>query len=278
MVCFVQTCYVRPKLSYFSSHTHRAQCIPDQRFSFPDIDTSLNDQQLAQLSNIALQQLMPATPPAQPVPQSRPMTPAPLPDQTPMTPTLTVAPAVQPSFFPLVKLYDYLHLFCLNMQLEVFYLQSTVLARTRWADQLKCEMNTQRTTLRLGFWGKGGGVAGWAAGGDLATLSKRASSSASSSTATATGFPSSSAVPFGSPGNYIEISIVEDEEKSSRSHFGNELGALGAEVGSLMDDRVLGYPKCWLRVRWVGVKNGVSDGYGLIVSNTDLLRSFIFLT
>lgn len=57
--------------------------------------------------------------------------------------------------FPLVRLYDYLHMFCLNLQLEILYLQATSLVRSRWADQLSVEMNPSRTTLWVTYWHHG---------------------------------------------------------------------------------------------------------------------------
>jgi hypothetical protein len=64
-------------------------------------------------------------------------------------------------FFPLVNLYDYLHLFSLNMQLEIVYMQATMMAKTQWLDQLKVHMNPTRTSLTLLYWGGGSPTAHW---------------------------------------------------------------------------------------------------------------------
>ncbi|KAI8368341.1 mediator complex subunit MED14-domain-containing protein [Choanephora cucurbitarum] len=65
-------------------------------------------------------------------------------------------------FFPLVNMYDYLHLCCLNMQLEVLYIQAAMLAKTRWINQLKVQMNPDRTKLTLVYWRGGSLASRWA--------------------------------------------------------------------------------------------------------------------
>ncbi|CAO3671138.1 unnamed protein product [Rhizopus stolonifer] len=65
-------------------------------------------------------------------------------------------------FFPLVNLYDYLHLCCLNMQLEMVHIQFHMLAKTRWLDQLKVQMDQDRTKLIITYWGGGSPASHWA--------------------------------------------------------------------------------------------------------------------
>ncbi|RCH87883.1 mediator complex subunit, partial [Rhizopus stolonifer] len=65
-------------------------------------------------------------------------------------------------FFPLVNMYDYLHLCCLNMQLEILYIQAAMLAKTRWINQLKVQMNQERTKLTLVYWRGGSPASRWA--------------------------------------------------------------------------------------------------------------------
>ncbi|KAI8985388.1 mediator complex subunit MED14-domain-containing protein [Pilobolus umbonatus] len=65
-------------------------------------------------------------------------------------------------FFPLVNLYDYLHLCCLNMQLEILYIQSAILSKTRWINQLKVQMDADRSKLTLIYWGGESAVSKWA--------------------------------------------------------------------------------------------------------------------
>ncbi|CEG65647.1 hypothetical protein RMATCC62417_02385 [Rhizopus microsporus] len=65
-------------------------------------------------------------------------------------------------FFPLVNLYDYLHLCCLNMQLEMLHIQFLMLAKTKWLDQLKVQMDSSRAKLIITYWGGGSPAAHWA--------------------------------------------------------------------------------------------------------------------
>lgn len=65
-------------------------------------------------------------------------------------------------FFPLVNMYDYLHLCCLNMQLEILYIQAAMLAKARWMNQLKVQMNQDRTKLTVVYWRGGSPAAHWA--------------------------------------------------------------------------------------------------------------------
>ncbi|KAI9273703.1 mediator complex subunit MED14-domain-containing protein [Sporodiniella umbellata] len=65
-------------------------------------------------------------------------------------------------FFPLVNVYDYLHLCCLNMQLEMIHIQFHMLAKTRWLDQLKVQMDPERTKLVVTYWVGGSPACHWA--------------------------------------------------------------------------------------------------------------------
>jgi hypothetical protein len=47
------------------------------------------------------------------------------------------------------------------MQLEVVYMQATMMAKSRWLDQLKVHMNPTRTSLTLVYWGGGSATAQW---------------------------------------------------------------------------------------------------------------------
>lgn len=71
-------------------------------------------------------------------------------------------PPKNPLFFPLVNMYDYLHLCCLNMQLEILFIQAAMLAKTRWINQLKVQMNGDRTKLTLVYWRGGSPASHWA--------------------------------------------------------------------------------------------------------------------
>lgn len=109
-----------------------------------DVDIELNDIQRHNLRISAQQQLVP---------------PIPLQPTAPDTQTENVK---KPLFFPLINLYDYLHLFCLNMQLEIIFMQATMISRTRWLEQLKVEMDNSRSKLTLVYWEGGSAAAHWA--------------------------------------------------------------------------------------------------------------------
>jgi hypothetical protein len=116
-----------------------------------DIDISLNEAQAQRLKAVAQHHLQPVPPVATGNQMSQSSS---LPDGS--APEATELNAQSKNLqFPLVRLYDYLHMFCLNLQLEVLYLQATSLARSRWADQLSVEMNASRTTLWLTYWHHG---------------------------------------------------------------------------------------------------------------------------
>ncbi|KAH8554276.1 mediator complex subunit MED14-domain-containing protein [Umbelopsis sp. PMI_123] len=115
---------------------------------FNDIDISLNDAQAQRLKAVAQHHLAPVTTGNQ-VSQASTLPDGKAPDTTESS---SQSKNLQ---FPLVRLYDYLHMFCLNLQLEILYLQATSLQRSRWADQLSVEMNPSRTTLWLTYWHNG---------------------------------------------------------------------------------------------------------------------------
>ncbi|KAL7319662.1 mediator complex subunit, variant 5 [Mucor circinelloides] len=98
-----------------------------------DVDISLNDNQKQHLRVNAQKQLVP-----------------PNPDESTKL------------FFPLVNMYDYLHLCCLNMQLEILYIQAAMLSKTRWMNQLKVQMNQDRTKLTVVYWRGGSPASHWA--------------------------------------------------------------------------------------------------------------------
>ncbi|KAI8150222.1 mediator complex subunit MED14-domain-containing protein [Fennellomyces sp. T-0311] len=209
-----------------------------------DVDISLNEAQLQNLKMNSQKQLLPP-----PIPVT----------STPDTP-------IAPIHFPLVNLYDYLHLFCLNMQLEIIYMQATMVSRTRWLDQLKVFMDSTRTKLTLVYWKGGSPAAHWAR---PQTDEKEKSAEAQANSTT------------------IEISISNEVDKrrgpftpqvnmaiSIRDELKGliEQAGLGASVQlSKMDnaDRpkiisALKYPKNQLDVLWGGESN--------LHTNSDLLN------
>ncbi|KAI8848712.1 mediator complex subunit MED14-domain-containing protein [Chytridium lagenaria] len=55
--------------------------------------------------------------------------------------------------WPLVSLFDHLHLICLKLQLEILKIQAGNLLRTRWKDRIICHYdNAPKQTLSIQFW------------------------------------------------------------------------------------------------------------------------------
>ncbi|KAM3579891.1 mediator complex subunit [Umbelopsis sp. WA50703] len=172
---------------------------------FNDIDISLSEPQAQRLKAVAQHHLTSAPPVATSNQMSQPTS---LPDGIAPEETDN-AVSTKSLQFPLVRLYDYVHMFCLNLQLEILYLQSTSLQQ--W---------TQRGNER---------------------------------------------------GNFIEISIVDDEQANETSQNSlssttvqDELRLLSLSAGigasldlsNLPDDealkvvKALKYPKAHLAVHW----------------------------
>ncbi|KAG0184516.1 mediator complex subunit [Apophysomyces sp. BC1034] len=128
--------------------------------SISDVDVSLNEMQRQHLRMNAQKQLVPPSSPADQRQSGQPTN-----GETQDSPTkIADSPKIkEPSlFFPLVGLYDYLHLFCLKMQLEIIYMQAMMLTRTKWVEQLTVQMDPTRTKLVLTYWGGGSSTAHWA--------------------------------------------------------------------------------------------------------------------
>lgn len=47
------------------------------------------------------------------------------------------------------------------MQLEIIYMQATMMAKTLWLDQLKIHMDSNRSNLTLVYWGGGSPAVQW---------------------------------------------------------------------------------------------------------------------
>ncbi|KAI8064780.1 mediator complex subunit MED14-domain-containing protein [Gongronella butleri] len=186
-------------------------------------------------------------------------------------------PENDPHFFPLVNLYDYLHLFCLNMQLEILFMQATMMAKTRWMDQLKVQMNVARTTLTLSYWGGGSPTAHWGSpqNKEDATIAPVAAPGAM--------------LP---PSTVVEIAIqdqatpqmavaIRDEWKGLIQKSG-----LGASVAlSDLDDQAkskvfaaLKYPKTLLNILWNADKDLHSDEPLLDPSQLNVERLLLHMT
>ncbi|KAK9768170.1 mediator complex subunit [Basidiobolus ranarum] len=199
-----------------------------------DMDTSLTDYQIRNLIVNAQQRLIPqASMPQKP--------PAPEPEEGQEQPTEPFSSEESPEVhklpkYPLVRLYDYLHTFCLSMQLEVLYLQALHLAKSRWADNLIVEINQFRTSIKLKYWCK-----------RPATTWKNAQPSSTKAS------------------NCIEIGIVNLEEYSpSLTDEDDTEGTSRSEVEEEIPS--LKYPKTALRVHC----EGGSDTDGSIIDNYEI--------
>ncbi|KAI8372823.1 mediator complex subunit MED14-domain-containing protein [Radiomyces spectabilis] len=222
------------------------------------VDISLNDAQKQRLRNNAQTQLVPPA-----------VTTA---DQS-SSEVSDVTKA--PIFFPLVSLYDYLHLFCLNMQLEILFMQSTMLSKNQWADQLKVHMDATRTKLTLVYWGGGSAAAQWACPqyndvdsqqSTVITIyisneddkSRGGASSASSSVVT-----------------------VRDELKGLIQKAGVGASVALADVDANDKPKVasaLKYPKASLDILWGGSSDLHSDSELLVASCLNVERLFAHIT
>ncbi|CAG8717160.1 13333_t:CDS:2, partial [Cetraspora pellucida] len=112
---------------------------------YSDIDLSLHEIQINFVIRNAQLRLFPKNPPLPELPLSR------VPGNTEKS---TLKPARS---LPLLELYDFLHTFCLDMQLDILYQQAFRLAGTRWANNLFLEtdgtlLDEPRTFLRVYYW------------------------------------------------------------------------------------------------------------------------------
>ncbi|KAF7726089.1 mediator complex subunit [Apophysomyces ossiformis] len=128
--------------------------------SISDVHVSLNEMQRQHLRMNAQKQLMPPPSPADQQQQGQLLNGG-TQDNSESNgyPQKAKGPNL---FFPLIDLYDYLHFFCLKMQLEIIYMQAMMLTRTKWVEQLTVQMDSTRTKLVLTYWGGGSSTAHWA--------------------------------------------------------------------------------------------------------------------
>ncbi|ORY98525.1 mediator complex subunit MED14-domain-containing protein [Syncephalastrum racemosum] len=218
-----------------------------------DVDISLNDHQRHHLRVKAQDQLVPANarPPVNGVVHQPGISQSVPNGAVPSDDTKT-----RPFFFPLVNLYDYLHLFCLDMQLEVMFMQATMIARTRWLEQLKVQMDQTRTKLTLVYWEGGSPAAHWAHP-QLKTLDNYAETS--NSTTIEVSISNESEKQKGPFSAKVHAAIAVRDELQSLIHK----AGLGASVALANIDpadkpklvSALKYPKTALEVLWGGVND-----------------------
>ncbi|CAG8545119.1 23490_t:CDS:10 [Gigaspora rosea] len=195
---------------------------------YSDIDLSLHEVQTNFIIQSAQMRLYPKNPQLPELPLSR------VPGNTEQS---TLKPA-RP--LPLLELYDFLHTFCLDMQLDILYQQACRLAGTRWANNLFLETDGTRTHLeepltflRVYYW----------------RSVKSSSNLAQSQTARRV------------KSDAIEIIIAEEITKRSLIHSSKSMLSKShwltdtsrTKPGVLNDGRGLNYPHKFLQARWTGL-------------------------
>ncbi|KAI9308076.1 mediator complex subunit MED14-domain-containing protein [Cunninghamella echinulata] len=247
--------------------------------SAADVDISLNDYQKQRLRANAQRQLVPPT--SQTTENESSVTDLNSNVNNITTTNITSSNESNstPLFFPLINLYDYLHLFCLNMQLEIIYMQATMMAKSLWLDQLKIHMDSSRSNLTLVYWGGGSPAAQWGCpqvqNQDDPQLKSRSTS--------------------------IEISInnVDHKQKGSMSTNNDLRIAVRDELKGLIQKSGIGvsvslanlndvdkvkvysslkYPKTCLEVTWCGSSNLHTNKILLDSSNLTVERLLLHIT
>ncbi|KAF9160439.1 mediator complex subunit [Actinomortierella ambigua] len=202
--------------------------------SFRGLSTSLNDGQLRAITHIAQQELMPRPPVIPPAAQQ--------PQQQQQQ--ATTAPAGPNN--SLCRMYDYLHMLCLQLQIELIYIQAAQLLRSGWSDRLRLEVNQARTMVRLVYWGSGSTQPPIPA--PILPAPKRRTSAVATAAAAAAALAREAAL--AQQENYLEIKIEE--------FAAGKLTTIPPEkAGALVDPKVLGYPKARIEVVWSQVVKGV---------------------
>ncbi|CAO3633150.1 unnamed protein product [Cunninghamella blakesleeana] len=237
-----------------------------------DVDISLNDYQKQRLKANAQRQLVPPTPPT--VENETSMT-----DPNSNTNTNPSNETSSSLFFPLINLYDYLHLFCLNMQLEIIYMQATMMAKTLWLDQLKIHMDSNRSNLTLVYWGGGSPAAQWGCPqmkdqDDVQLRSK--------STSIEISINNVNHKQKGSLSTNNDLrSAVRDELKGLIQKSGIGLSVSLANLNDIDKVKVyssLKYPKTGLEVNWCSSSNLHTDKILLDSSNLTVERLLLHIT
>ncbi|KAF9581495.1 mediator complex subunit [Lunasporangiospora selenospora] len=201
--------------------------------SFQGLETALNEAQARSIMMAAQRELDP-TPPTSTVPTSGVPTASPTPDAN-------APPANQ----ALLRLYGYLHMLALHLQVELVYIQAYHLLRSGWTDRLRVEINPNRSGVRLVYWHNGFIPQPAPVQTPMPAPKRRTSASA-----LAAAIAKEQAATAQQQEHYIEIKI--EEQPSTKIPEGL--------AGALVDPKVLGYPKAQIKVVWSQViKNVVTE-------------------
>ncbi|RIA96516.1 mediator complex subunit MED14-domain-containing protein [Glomus cerebriforme] len=155
-------------------------------------------------------------------------------------------------FCPLVNLYEYLHNYCLDLQLNILAQQAHYIRQTRWANNFDMIMNEEKSVLRISYWNYI----------KQAALAVKAQS-----------IMRSNVVP-GEIKNHDIIEIFVTTEESDRHLLYSSNKALKrshwytdtkyVKLGALNDFRGINYPHKFLCVRWSGLKGSEANEWIVI--------------
>ncbi|CAI2180486.1 8089_t:CDS:10 [Funneliformis geosporum] len=208
--------------------------------TFNDVKFTFHDDQLLRLKGMIQTQFL--SPPPLPIPERI--------TSSMKHPAISEASEVSASlqaakFCPLVNLYEYLHNYCLDLQLNILFQQAVNMKQTRWINNFEMLMNEDESVLRIFYWS-------FVKQPVPAQINMRpnvphASNSMSSEVKNH---------------DIIEISVITEESDRpllysskktlKRAHWYTDTKYV--KLGALNDTRGINYPHKVLRVRWTGLK------------------------
>ncbi|CAG8506341.1 11871_t:CDS:10 [Funneliformis mosseae] len=204
--------------------------------TFNDVKFTFHEDQLLRLMRTIQTQFL--SPPQKPIPEritSSMRHPA-------ISETSEVPASLQTAkFCPLVNLYEYLHNYCLHLQLNILLQQAVNMQQTRWTNNFEMLMNEDESVLRIYYW-----------------------SSVKHPPPARPNVPQASTSKSSEVKNHdiIEISVITEESDRPLLYSANKI-LKGAhwytdtkyvKLGTLNDTRGINYPHKVLRVRWTGLK------------------------
>ncbi|KAF8924865.1 mediator complex subunit [Dissophora ornata] len=152
--------------------------------------------------------------------------------------------AAAPANEALLRLYDYLHMLSLQLLIELVYMQAFTLLRSGWTDnRLRVELSANRTAVRLVYWNTSPQPTQQPP--PVPPPKRRASASPSAAAAAQRDLALASAAQE----HYLEIRIEDRGGPKTKIPEGL--------AGALVDPKVLGYPKAYIKVVWSQVSKGV---------------------
>ncbi|RGB30866.1 mediator complex subunit MED14-domain-containing protein [Rhizophagus diaphanus] len=203
---------------------------------FNDVKLSLHDEQISRLIDTIQKQYL--SPPLKPIPERISSSMKRIGET--LEPTSLSQTA---KFCPLVNLYEYLHNYCLDLQLNILAQQAYYMRQTRWANNFDMIINDEDSVLKIYYW----------------NYIKQALAAIR---------PSEMEVNH----DIIEISVITEESDRhllyssnkalKRSHWYTDTKYV--KLGALNDIRGINYPHKFLRVRWTGLKGAEASEWTVI--------------